>query len=32
MNKAIESEKNAIKELENHIDATLELENKKDDD
>lgn len=32
MNKAIESEKNAVKELENHIDSTLELENKKDDD
>ena len=32
MNKAIESETNAIMELENHIDATLELENKKDDD
>ena len=29
MNKAIESEKNAIKELENHIDSTLELENKR---
>jgi hypothetical protein len=32
MNKAIESEKNAVKELENHIESTLELENKQDDD
>ena len=32
MNNAIESEKNAIKELESHIDSTLALENKKDDD
>jgi len=32
INNAIESEKNAIKELESHIDSTLALENKKDDD
>ncbi len=32
MNKAIESEKSEIMELENHIDSTLELEDKKEDD
>jgi len=32
INNAIESEKNAIKEFESHIDSTLALENKKDDD
>lgn len=32
MNNAIECEKNAVNQLENHLDITLELENKKDDD
>ena len=32
MKNAIECEKNAVNQLENHLDITLELENKKDDD